>query len=187
MLDRAQTVRADGGRRISYTNSLHLVCRPMNMWNCLGGTGARCRSVVSDQWATFLAGVRRCAQNAGAPCIRRRRRLVHGLGRQEIRQVDRRRQPLLDRGHDEPMPGTSTFSNTRRWPSRRIPAVFSLLSPRSWPKLEQCDDGAAARASGGASAARELDHSVTGGGDAAVEHASHALFGRGELASWNEA
>ena len=110
------------------------------------------------------------------------------FGRQQVRQVDGRRQPVARPGDDEPVrlvPVLRQHGRRRRGP---LPAVVHL--PVARDELAELEQATAERPHERAAQrrlARELTTLVHGEARcAAVEHASQALFGRGELSQLDE-
>ena len=92
----------------------------------------------SDQWGNIIAGVRLVRQKAGRDGARADHAAGHGLRRQEVRQVDRRRQPLARPGDDQPLRLVPVLRQHRRRRRRSATCGGSpSCRPTSSAELEQ--------------------------------------------------
>ena len=142
----------------------------------------------SDQWGNIIAGVRLVRQKLGATVHALTVAAGDRLRRQEVRQVDRRRQPLARPGDDQPVCLVPVLLQHRRRRRDPLPAVVHLpVAPTSSPswRRRRPSGRTNARPSGGWP--RNSPRWCTGRRRRiAVELASQALFGRGELAGLDE-
>ncbi len=188
MLDRDTIRRRLEGEGISYTEFSYMLLQANDYVELYRRHGCRLQIGGSDQWGNIIAGVRLVRQKDRRDGARADRPAGDLGRRHQVRQVDRRRQPVAGPGDDElRMPGTSTSSTRRTADVVRYLRWFTFLSRE---ELAELDEATAARPHERAAQrrlARELTTLVHGeAATAAVEHASLALFGRGELSELDE-
>lgn len=129
---------------------------------------------------------------AGAPEARRHRpcdddTAGHGLGGQEVRQVHRRWQSLAGPGDDDPYAWYQYFINTADADVVNYLRWFTFLEAGELAELEEATRERPHQRTAQRRLAAELTTLVHGeAATRSVEHASQALFGRGELSALDE-
>ncbi|MBS4729676.1 tyrosine--tRNA ligase [Mycobacterium sp. SM1] len=188
MLDRDTIRRRLSGEGISYTEFSYLLLQANDYVELHRRYGCTLQIGGSDQWGNIIAGVRLVRQKLGAT--------VHALTVPLVTAADGTKfgkstgggNLWLDPEMTSPYAWYQYFINTADADVIRYLRWFTFLSAEELAELEQAtasrpQDRAAQRR-----LARELTVLVHGeAATAAVEHASRALFGHGELARIDEA
>ena len=166
MLDRDTVRRRLEGDGISYTEFSYMLLQANDYVRAapavrMRAADRRLRS-VGQHHRRGSAG----APDGGRDGARADHAAGDGFRGQEVRQVDRRWQPLARPGHDQPVRLVPVLHQHRRRRRRPVSAVVHLPVARRAGRAGAGDRGAAARASGAASAGPRADHAgARGGGD----------------------
>ena len=183
MLDRDTIRRRLEGEGISYTEFSYMLLQANDYVQLHQRHGCVLQIGGSDQWGNIIAGVRLVRQKLGATVHALTVPLVTAADGNEVRQVHRRRQPLAGPGDDHPVRLVPVLRQHRRRRRHPVPAVVHLPVGRRVGRTGGGDTPAAHERAAQRRLARELTTLVHGErATDAVEHASQALFGRGELA-----
>ncbi|WP_326548855.1 tyrosine--tRNA ligase [Mycolicibacterium sp. ND9-15] len=187
MLERDTVRRRLEGEGISYTEFSYMLLQANDYvelhrrYNCSLQIGG------SDQWGNIIAGVRLVRQKDAAT--------VHALTTPLVTDAEGRKfgkstgggSLWLDRQMTSPYAWYQYFVNTADADVVRYLRWFTFLSPDELADLEQATAERAHERAGQRRLARELTTLVHGeAATRSVEHASQALFGRGELTELDE-
>ncbi len=187
MLDRDTVRRRLDGDGISYTEFSYMLLQANDYvelhrrYRCALQVGG------SDQWGNIIAGVRLVRQKSGA--------IVHALTTPLVTDSEGKKfgkstgggSLWLDPDMTSPYAWYQYFINTADADVIRYLRWFTFLSRDELAELERATDERAHERAAQRRLARELTTLVHGDqATAAVEHASAALFGRGELSQLDE-
>ena len=187
MLERDTVRRRLEGEGISYTEFSYMLLQANDYvelhrrYNCSLQIGG------SDQWGNIIAGVRLVRQKDAAT--------VHALTTPLVTDAEGRKfgkstgggSLWLDPQMTSPYAWYQYFVNTADADVVRYLRWFTFLSPDELADLEQATEERAHERAGQRRLARELTTLVHGeAATRSVEHASQALFGRGELTELDE-
>ncbi|MBY0443185.1 MAG: tyrosine--tRNA ligase [Mycobacteriaceae bacterium] len=188
MLDRDTIRRRLDGDGISYTEFSYMLLQANDYVQLHQRYGCTLQVGGSDQWGNIIAGVRLVRQKCGAA--------VHALTVPLVTAADGTKfgkstgggSLWLDPQMTSPYAWYQYFVNTADADVIRYLRWFTFLSADELAELEQLTALRPAERAAQRRLAGELTTLVHGAAaTAAVEHASRALFGRGELARLDEA
>jgi tyrosyl-tRNA synthetase len=141
----------------------------------------------SDQWGNIIAGVRLVRQKSGATVHALTTPLVTDSEGQKFGKSTGGGSLWLDPEMTSPYAWYQYFVNTADADVVRYLRWFTFLSPDELAELEEATAQRPHERAGQRRLARELTNLVHGeAATASVEHASQALFGRGELSQLDE-
>jgi len=141
----------------------------------------------SDQWGNIIAGVRLVRQKSGATVHALTTPLVTDSEGQKFGKSTGGGSLWLDPDMTSPYAWYQYFVNTADADVIRYLRWFTFLTAEELAELEQATAERPHERAGQRRLARELTNLVHGeAATAAVEHASQALFGRGELSQLDE-
>jgi tyrosyl-tRNA synthetase len=187
MLDRDTVRRRLEGEGISYTEFSYMLLQANDYVELHKRHGCSLQIGGSDQWGNIIAGVRLVRQKVGAT--------VHALTTPLVTDSDGKKfgkstgggSLWLDPEMTSPYAWYQYFVNTADADVIRYLRWFTFLTADELGELEQSTAERAHERAAQRRLARELTNLVHGeAATAAVEHASQALFGRGELAELDE-
>jgi tyrosyl-tRNA synthetase len=187
MLDRDTIRRRLEGEGISYTEFSYMLLQANDYVELHERHGCTLQIGGSDQWGNIIAGVRLVRQKRGAT--------VHALTVPLVTSADGTKfgkstgggNLWLDPEMTSPYAWYQYFINTADDDVIRYLRWFTFLSPDEIAGLEDATQTRAHERAAQRRLARELTTLVHGeAATAAVEHASEALFGRGELSRLDE-
>jgi tyrosyl-tRNA synthetase len=187
MLDRDTVRRRLEGEGISYTEFSYMLLQANDYVELHKRHGCSLQIGGSDQWGNIIAGVRLVRQKVGAT--------VHALTTPLVTDSDGKKfgkstgggSLWLDPEMTSPYAWYQYFVNTADADVIRYLRWFTFLTADELGVLEQATAERAHERAAQRRLARELTNLVHGeAATAAVEHASQALFGRGELAELDE-
>ena len=188
MLDRDTIRRRLDGEGISYTEFSYLLLQANDYVELHQRYGCSLQIGGSDQWGNIIAGVRLVRQKLGAS--------VHALTVPLVTSADGTKfgkstgggSLWLDPDMTSPYAWYQYFVNTADADVVRYLKWFTFLSAEEIAELEQDTENRPHERLAQRRLARELTTLVHGeAATTSVEHASAALFGRGELARLDEA
>jgi tyrosyl-tRNA synthetase len=187
MLDRDTVRRRLQGEGISYTEFSYMLLQANDYVELHQRHGCTLQVGGSDQWGNIIAGVRLVRQKVGATVHALTTPLVTDSEGAKFGKSTGGGSLWLDPEMTSPYAWYQYFINTADVDVIRYLRWFTFLSPT---ELAELDEATATRPHERAAQrrlARELTTLVHGEAQcAAVEHASQALFGRGELARLDE-
>jgi tyrosyl-tRNA synthetase len=187
MLDRDTVRRRLQGEGISYTEFSYMLLQANDYVELHRRHGCTLQIGGSDQWGNIIAGVRLVRQTVGATVHALTTPLVTDSEGAKFGKSTGGGSLWLDPDMTSPYAWYQYFINTADADVVRYLRWFTFLSPT---ELAELDEATATRPHERAAQrrlARELTTLVHGEEQcAAVEHASQALFGRGELARLDE-
>ena len=187
MLDRDTIRRRLEGEGISYTEFSYMLLQANDYVELYRRHGCRLQIGGSDQWGNIIAGVRLVRQKEGAT--------VHALTVPLVTSADGTKfgkstgggNLWLDPEMTTPYAWYQYFINTADSDVIRYLRWFTFLSREELAELDEATTARPHERAAQRRLARELTTLVHGEtGTAAVEHASLALFGRGELSELDE-
>jgi tyrosyl-tRNA synthetase len=187
MLDRDTIRRRLEGEGISYTEFSYMLLQANDYVELHQRYGCRLQIGGSDQWGNIIAGVRLVRQKLGTS--------VHALTVPLVTAADGTKfgkstgggNLWLDPDMTSPYAWYQYFINTADADVTRYLRWFTFLSAEEVAELEAATASRPQERTAQRRLARELTTLVHGeGATASVEHASEALFGRGELARLDE-
>ncbi|OBK31644.1 tyrosine--tRNA ligase [Mycobacterium asiaticum] len=188
MLDRDTVRRRLEGEGISYTEFSYMLLQANDYVELHRRHGCSLQIGGSDQWGNIIAGVRLVRQKLGAA--------VHALTVPLVTSADGTKfgkstgggSLWLDPQMTSPYAWYQYFVNTADADVMRYLRWFTFLSAEELAELEQATAERPQQRAAQRRLATELTVLVHGeAATAAVEHASRALFGRGELDSLDDA
>ncbi|OSC41340.1 tyrosine--tRNA ligase [Mycobacterium decipiens] len=188
MLDRDTIRRRLAGEGISYTEFSYMLLQANDYVELHRRYGCTLQIGGSDQWGNIIAGVRLVRQKLGAT--------VHALTVPLVTAADGTKfgkstgggSLWLDPQMTSPYAWYQYFVNTADADVVRYLRWFTFLSADELAELEQATAQRPQQRAAQRRLARELTVGVHGeAATEAVEHASRALFGQGELARLDEA
>jgi tyrosyl-tRNA synthetase len=187
MLDRDTVRRRLEGDGISYTEFSYMLLQANDFVELHQRYGCGLQIGGSDQWGNIIAGVRLVRQKAGATVHALTTPLVTDSEGQKFGKSTGGGSLWLDPDMTSPYAWYQYFVNTADADVVRYLRWFTFLSPDELAELEEATAERPHERSGQRRLARELTTLVHGeAATQAVEHASQALFGRGELAQLDE-
>jgi tyrosyl-tRNA synthetase len=187
MLDRETVRRRLEGDGISYTEFSYMLLQANDYVELHRRYGCTLQVGGSDQWGNIIAGVRLVRQTTGAT--------VHALTTQLVTDSEGKKfgkstgggSLWLDPDMTSPYAWYQYFVNTADADVVRYLRWFTFLSREELAELDQATAERPHERAAQRRLARELTTLVHGeAATAAVEHASQALFGRGDLAQLDE-
>jgi tyrosyl-tRNA synthetase len=187
MLDRETVRRRLEGDGISYTEFSYMLLQANDYVELHKRYGCRLQIGGSDQWGNIIAGVRLVRQMAGATVHALTTPLVTDSEGNKFGKSTGGGSLWLDPEMTSPYAWYQYFINTADADVVRYLRWFTFLSRDELAELEQATAERAHERAAQRRLARELTTLVHG--EAAttdVEHASQALFGRGELTQLDE-
>src|SRR6185295_9313840 len=187
MLDRDTVRRRLEGDGISYTEFSYMLLQANDYVELHRRYGCTLQIGGSDQWGNIIAGVRLVRQKSGATVHALTTPLVTDSEGNKFGKSTGGGSLWLDPEMTSPYAWYQYFFNTAD--AEAIPYLkwFTFLSPEELAELESVTAERAHERAAQRRLARELTTLVHGeGATAAVELASQALFGRGELADLDE-
>jgi tyrosyl-tRNA synthetase len=187
MLDRDTVRRRLEGDGISYTEFSDMLLQANDYVELHRRYGCALQVGGSDQWGNIIAGVRLVRQTAGATVHALTTPLVTDSEGKKFGKSTGGGSLWLDPDMTSPYAWYQYFVNTADADVVRYLRWFTFLSRQELAELEQATTERPHERAGQRRLARELTNLVHGeAATAAVEHASQALFGRGELAQLDE-
>jgi tyrosyl-tRNA synthetase len=187
MLDRDTVRRRLEGDGISYTEFSYMLLQANDYVELHRRYGCVLQVGGSDQWGNIIAGVRLVRQTAGATVHALTTPLVTDSEGKKFGKSTGGGSLWLDPDMTSPYAWYQYFFNTADADVIRYLRWFTFLSREALTELEQATTERAHERAAQRRLARELTTLVHGeAATAAVEHASQALFGRGELAQLDE-
>jgi tyrosyl-tRNA synthetase len=187
MLDRDTVRRRLEGDGISYTEFSYMLLQANDYVQLHQRHGCTLQVGGSDQWGNIIAGVRLVRQIAGATVHALTTPLVTDSEGKKFGKSTGGGSLWLDPEMTSPYAWYQYFINTADADVVRYLRWFTFLSRDELAELEQATEERPHERAGQRRLARELTTLVHGeDATAAVEHASQALFGRGELAQLDE-
>ncbi|MGB2919284.1 MAG: tyrosine--tRNA ligase [Mycobacterium sp.] len=188
MLDRDTVRRRLDGEGISYTEFSYMLLQANDFLELHQRYGCTLQIGGSDQWGNIIAGVRLVRQKAGATAHALTTPLVTDSEGKKFGKSTGGGSLWLDPDMTSPYAWYQYFINTAD--ADVIPYLrwFTFLSADEIAEFEQATADRPHERSAQRRLARELTDLVHGdAATAAVEHASQALFGRGELGQLDQA
>ncbi|GAB3240516.1 tyrosine--tRNA ligase [Mycolicibacterium hippocampi] len=188
MLDRDTVRRRLDGEGISYTEFSYMLLQANDFVELHQRYGCTLQIGGSDQWGNIIAGVRLVRQKAGATAHALTTPLVTDSEGKKFGKSTGGGSLWLDPDMTSPYAWYQYFINTAD--ADVIPYLrwFTFLSADEIAELEQATADRPHERAAQRRLARELTDLVHGdAATAAVEHASQALFGRGELGQLDQA
>jgi tyrosyl-tRNA synthetase len=187
MLDRDTVRRRLEGDGISYTEFSYMLLQANDYVELHQRYGCALQIGGSDQWGNIIAGVRLVRQTVGATVHALTTPLVTDSEGKKFGKSTGGGSLWLDPDMTSPYAWYQYFVNTADADVVRYLRWFTSLSREELAELEQATAERAHERAAQRRLARELTTLVHGeAATAAVEHASQALFGRGELAQLDE-
>src|SRR6201988_4132779 len=187
MLDRETIRRRLEGDGISYTEFSYMLLQANDYVELHRRYGCALQVGGSDQWGNIIAGVRLVRQTAGATVHALTTPLVTDSEGKKFGKSTGGGSLWLDPDMTSPYAWYQYFVNTADADVVRYLRWFTFLSREELAELEEATAERAHERAAQRRLARELTTLVHGeAATGAVEHASQALFGRGELAQLDE-
>jgi tyrosyl-tRNA synthetase len=187
MLDRDTVRRRLEGEGISYTEFSYMLLQANDYVELCQRYGCTLQIGGSDQWGNIIAGVRLVRQTVGATVHALTTPLVTDSEGKKFGKSTGGGSLWLDPDMTSPYAWYQYFVNTADADVVRYLRWFTFLSREELAELEQATTERAHERAAQRRLARELTTLVHGeAATEAVEHASQALFGRGELAQLDE-
>jgi len=187
MLDRDTVRRRLEGDGISYTEFSYMLLQANDYVELHQRYGCGLQIGGSDQWGNIIAGVRLVRQKTGATVHALTTPLVTDSEGQKFGKSTGGGSLWLDPDMTSPYAWYQYFVNTADADVVRYLRWFTFLSPEELAELEEATAERPHERAGQRRLARELTNLVHGeAATQSVEHASQALFGRGELAQLDE-
>jgi tyrosyl-tRNA synthetase len=187
MLDRDTVRRRLDGDGISYTEFSYMLLQANDYVELHRRYGCALQIGGSDQWGNIIAGVRLVRQTAGATVHALTTPLVTDSEGKKFGKSTGGGSLWLDPDMTSPYAWYQYFINTADADVVRYLRWFTFLSRDELAELEEATTERPHERAGQRRLARELTTLVHGeAATAAVEHASQALFGRGELSQLDE-
>jgi len=187
MLDRDTVRRRLEGEGISYTEFSYMLLQANDYVELHKRYGCTLQIGGSDQWGNIIAGVRLVRQKHGATVHALTTPLVTDSEGNKFGKSTGGGNLWLDPEMTSPYAWYQYFINTADADVVRYLKWFTFLSPDEIAELEQATAERAHERAAQRRLAQELTTLVHGEAQcSAVEHASRALFGRGELAELDE-
>jgi tyrosyl-tRNA synthetase len=188
MLDRDTIRRRLDGEGISYTEFSYMLLQANDYVELHRRYGCTLQIGGSDQWGNIIAGVRLVRQKLGATVHALTVPLVTAADGTKFGKSSGGGSLWLDSGMTSPYAWYQYFVNTADADVIRYLRWFTFLTHDELADLEQLMATCPQERTAQRRLARELTLLVHGeAATAAVEHASRALFGHGELARLDEA
>jgi tyrosyl-tRNA synthetase len=188
MLDRDTIRRRLDGEGISYTEFSYMLLQANDYVELHRRHGCGLQIGGSDQWGNIIAGVRLVRQRLGATVHALTVPLVTASDGTKFGKSTGGGSLWLDPEMTSPYSWYQYFINTADADVIRYLRWFTFLSPADLQQLEEATIDRPQERAAQRRLARELTTLVHGGAaTAAVEDASRALFGRGELRQLDEA
>src|SRR3954469_11647044 len=188
MLDRDTVRRRLEGDGISYTEFSYMLLQSNDYVELHQRYGCTLQIGGSDQWGNIVAGVRLVRQKSGATVHALTTPLVTDSEGKKFGKSTGGGSLWLDPEMTSPYAWYQYFFNTADADVIRYLRWFTFLSPEELAELESVTAERAHERAAQRRLARELTTLVHGEAAAeAVEHASKALFGQGELGRLDEA
>ncbi|MDG4668702.1 tyrosine--tRNA ligase [Mycobacterium sp. 236(2023)] len=187
MLDRDTVRRRLEGEGISYTEFSYMLLQANDFVELNERYGCTLQIGGSDQWGNIIAGVRLVRQKAGATAHALTTPLVTDSEGKKFGKSTGGGSLWLDPEMTSPYAWYQYFVNTADADVVPYLRWFTFLSADELAELEQATAERPHERAGQRRLARELTNLVHGEqATASVEHASQALFGRGELRELDE-
>jgi tyrosyl-tRNA synthetase len=187
MLDRETVRRRLEGDGISYTEFSYMLLQANDYVELHRRFGCALQVGGSDQWGNIIAGVRLVRQVAGATVHALTTPLVTDSEGKKFGKSTGGGSLWLDPDMTSPYAWYQYFINTSDADVIRYLRWFTFLSQDELADLEQATQERPHERAAQRRLARELTNLVHGeAATEGVEHASQALFGRGELAQLDE-
>ena len=188
MLDRDTVRRRLEGEGISYTEFSYMLLQANDFVELHQRYGCSLQIGGSDQWGNIIAGVRLVRQKAGATVHALTTPLVTDSEGKKFGKSTGGGSLWLDPAMTSPYAWYQYFINTADADVVSYLRWFTFLSAEELAELDAATADRPHERAAQRRLARELTDLVHGeAATAAVEHASQALFGRGELAALDEA
>jgi tyrosyl-tRNA synthetase len=187
MLDRDTVRRRLEGEGISYTEFSYMLLQANDFVELHRRYGCTLQVGGSDQWGNIIAGVRLVRQKDGATVHALTTPLVTDSEGQKFGKSTGGGSLWLDPDMTSPYAWYQYFVNTADADVIRYLRWFTFLDPDELAELEQATAERPHERAAQRRLARELTDLVHGeAATESVEHASQALFGRGELTALDE-
>ena len=188
MLDRDTVRRRLEGEGISYTEFSYMLLQANDYVELHQRYGCTLQIGGSDQWGNIIAGVRLVRQKTGATVHALTTPLVTDSEGKKFGKSTGGGSLWLDPEMTSPYAWYQYFINTADADVDPLPAVVHLPDRRRDGRTGGGDGGTPARTCGAAPAGAGTHHiwCTARRRRQSVEHASQALFGRGELAELDE-
>src|SRR5258707_9670725 len=187
MLDRDTVGRRLEGDGISYTEFSYMLLQANDYVELQRRYGCALQVGGSDQWGNIIAGVRLVRQTVGATVHALTTPLVTDSEGKKFGKSTGGGSLWLDPDMTSPYAWYQYFVNTADADVVRYLQWFTFLSREELAELDQATSERPHERAAQRRLARELTTLVHGeAATAAVEHASQALFGRGELDQLDE-
>jgi tyrosyl-tRNA synthetase len=187
MLDRDTVRRRLDGEGISYTEFSYMLLQANDYVELHQRYGCTLQIGGSDQWGNIIAGVRLVRQKAGATVHALTTPLVTDSEGQKFGKSTGGGSLWLDPEMTSPYAWYQYFVNTADADVIRYLRWFTFLTPDELAELETATAERPHERAAQRRLARELTNLVHGeAATQSVEHASQALFGRGELSELDE-
>jgi tyrosyl-tRNA synthetase len=187
MLDRDTVRRRLEGEGISYTEFSYMLLQANDYVELHQRYGCTLQIGGSDQWGNIIAGVRLVRQKVGATVHALTTPLVTDSEGKKFGKSTGGGSLWLDPEMTSPYAWYQYFINTTDADVIRYLRWFTFMPVQELAELELATAERPHERAAQRRLARELTTLVHGGGaTAAVEHASQALFGRGELSELDE-
>lgn len=187
MLDRDTVRRRLEGEGISYTEFSYMLLQANDYVELHRRHGCSLQVGGSDQWGNIIAGVRLVRQKEGATVHALTTPLVTDSEGKKFGKSTGGGSLWLDPEMTSPYAWYQYFINTADADVVRYLRWFTFLSPDELNDLDEATRDRAHERAAQRRLARELTTLVHGeAATRAVEHASQALFGRGELGELDE-
>ncbi len=188
MLDRDTVRRRLEGEGISFTEFSYMLLQANDFVELNQRYGCTLQVGGSDQWGNIIAGVRLVRQKAAATVHALTTPLVTDSEGKKFGKSTGGGSLWLDPDMTSPYAWYQYFINTADADAVPYLRWFTFLSAGELAKLERATDDRPHERAAQRRLARELTTLVHGeAATVAVEHASQALFGRGELGELDEA
>jgi tyrosyl-tRNA synthetase len=188
MLDRDTVRRRLEGEGISYTEFSYMLLQANDYVELNQRYGCTLQIGGSDQWGNIIAGVRLVRQKAGSAVHALTTPLVTDSEGKKFGKSTGGGSLWLDPEMTSPYAWYQYFINTADADVIRYLRWFTFLTREELAELEEATAERAHERSAQRRLARELTNLVHGeAATESVEHASQALFGRGELLQLDEA
>jgi tyrosyl-tRNA synthetase len=187
MLDRDTVRRRLEGEGISYTEFSYMLLQANDFVELHQRYGCGLQIGGSDQWGNIIAGVRLVRQKSGAAVHALTTPLVTDSEGQKFGKSTGGGSLWLDPVMTSPYAWYQYFVNTADADVIRYLRWFTFMEPDELAELEEATAERPHERAGQRRLARELTNLVHGAAATeSVEHASRALFGRGELSQLDE-
>lgn len=187
MLDRDTVRRRLEGEGLSYTEFSYMLLQANDFVELHRRYDCALQIGGSDQWGNIIAGVRLVRQKSGATVHALTTPLVTDSEGQKFGKSTGGGSLWLDSEMTSPYAWYQYFVNTADADVIRYLRWFTFLTPEELAELEQATAERPHERAAQRRLARELTDLVHGkAATDAVEHASQALFGRGELSALDE-